>query len=316
MAFDWGMAASVGGSLLGGAMGSSSAKKAASDAKKMAREANDMQMIARNEMKYDLQPFLNSGQEANSLLSEYLGISNPKGYTPKPTRDQVANEFAAAHYKRYGRNYSAKDSNMGSENSNIDKEYASRLADWENGLEQYKLDNPEDGTQGGNFGRLLKEFTNEDFVKDPGYNFRMDEGNKGIDRQLAARGGLNSGSALKSIARYNQDFASNEFGNAFNRDSANKSNIYNMLSGQSAQGLQAAGTKAGMLQNSANAQSNNLQQAGNNATNLNMQGSDSLNQGIQSAIGNYIYGTERAKDRSILGRVGSSTNAYQGASYV
>jgi hypothetical protein len=52
---------------------------------------------------------------------------------------------------------------------------------------------------------------------DPGYNFRLGEGMKALERQSAARGGLISGSALKAASRYGQDYASNEFGNAYNR---------------------------------------------------------------------------------------------------
>lgn len=52
---------------------------------------------------------------------------------------------------------------------------------------------------------------------DPGYNFRLGEGMKALERNAAARGGLISGSALKAAQRYGQDYASNEFGNAYNR---------------------------------------------------------------------------------------------------
>lgn len=52
---------------------------------------------------------------------------------------------------------------------------------------------------------------------DPGYGFRLSEGLKGLDRQAAARGGLISGAALKAAQRYGQDYASNEFGTAYNR---------------------------------------------------------------------------------------------------
>lgn len=289
----WSTALSVGGSLLSGGLGSSSAKKSASDIKKAVREANDRQMIAGNEIKYDIQPFLNTGQDANALLAEYLGIASPKGYAPKPTRDQVANEFSTSHYQKYGRGYSAKDSDMGGENLAIDKVYAQRLADWEKGLEEYKAANPEDGTGGSNFGSLLKNFTNEDFVKDPGYEFRLGEGEKGINRALSARGGYDSGSALKALARYNQDYGSNEFTNAFNRDAANKGRIYSFLSGTAGTGLNAAQTKAGVLQGTAKQQAQNTMNGASQVANLNMQGAASLNNGIQGAIGNYIYGTQR-----------------------
>jgi hypothetical protein len=52
---------------------------------------------------------------------------------------------------------------------------------------------------------------------DPSYQFRLGEGLKALDRQAAARGGLISGGALKAAQRYGQDYASQEFGNAYNR---------------------------------------------------------------------------------------------------
>jgi hypothetical protein len=55
------------------------------------------------------------------------------------------------------------------------------------------------------------------FRADPGYQFRLDEGLNALDKQAAARGGLISGRALKAAARYGQDYASNEYTNAFNR---------------------------------------------------------------------------------------------------
>ena len=52
---------------------------------------------------------------------------------------------------------------------------------------------------------------------DPSYKFRLGEGMKALERSAAARGGLISGGALKAAQRYGQEFASNEFGNAYNR---------------------------------------------------------------------------------------------------
>lgn len=52
---------------------------------------------------------------------------------------------------------------------------------------------------------------------DPGYAFRLGEGNKAIDRAAAARGMYDSGPTLKALTRYGQDFASGEFTNAYNR---------------------------------------------------------------------------------------------------
>ena len=55
------------------------------------------------------------------------------------------------------------------------------------------------------------------FQQDPGYAFRLSEGQKALDRQAAARGGLISGGALKAAQRYGQDMGSQEYMNAFNR---------------------------------------------------------------------------------------------------
>jgi len=74
----------------------------------------------------------------------------------------------------------------------------------------------------------LKSLTDNDFMNnwqtDPGYQFRMDEGTKAINAAASARGNYNSGATLKALARYGQDYASNEYNNAYQRQ-------YNRLSG-------------------------------------------------------------------------------------
>jgi hypothetical protein len=60
-------------------------------------------------------------------------------------------------------------------------------------------------------------FGPEQFSRDPGYGFRLSEGQKALDRQAAARGGLISGGALKAAQRFGQEMGSQEYTNAFNR---------------------------------------------------------------------------------------------------
>ena len=60
-------------------------------------------------------------------------------------------------------------------------------------------------------------FGMQQFQQDPGYAFRLAEGQKALDRQAAARGGLISGGALKAAQRYGQEMGSQEYTNAFNR---------------------------------------------------------------------------------------------------
>ena len=60
-------------------------------------------------------------------------------------------------------------------------------------------------------------FGMDQFQQDPGYAFRLKEGQQALDRSAAARGGLISGGALKAAQRYGQEMGSQEYMNAFNR---------------------------------------------------------------------------------------------------
>jgi hypothetical protein len=60
-------------------------------------------------------------------------------------------------------------------------------------------------------------FSMQNFQQDPGYAFRLSEGQKQLDRQAASRGGLISGGALKAATRFGQEMGSQEYTNAFNR---------------------------------------------------------------------------------------------------
>jgi|GEM_PF-4305500 len=297
-------AISVGGSLLGGALGggNKSAERAAKDAAARAQNAQDS---ARRNVSASLTPYTNTGESANRLLSEYLGTADPSGYAPRPTRQQFEDAIRNEHFNRFGQDYN-RNSNMGVINQRIEREFTDAMQKWEAGKKEYLAANPE---AGGN-GRLLKDFTNEDFVKDPGYNFRLAEGEKGVNRALAARGGFNSGSALKALARYNQDYGSSEFGNAYNRDAANKARIYQFLSGDKASGLQASGIMAGVSQNAAN----NIGNLGVNASNqVNQLQSDrnmTYANAIQGAIGNLVYGMNRPKDAPVSSVPAWSTPPY------
>lgn len=113
------------------------------------------------------------------------------------------------------------------------------------------------------YGKYTGDFSMADYQADPGYAFRLSEGQKAIERSAAARSGLQSGGALKAAARFGQDMASQEYQNAFNRYQINRANQINPL-----QSIMGAG------QSSANTLTN---AAGQNATNL-MQGYGNLGQ--------------------------------------
>ena len=89
----------------------------------------------------------------------------------------------------------------------------------------------------------------DQFQADPGYAFRLSEGQKALERSAAARGGLISGGAMKAATRFGQEMGSQEYTNAFNRYQAERQARLGPLQsltgmGQTtAQQLGAAGTQ-------------------------------------------------------------------------
>lgn len=83
-------------------------------------------------------------------------------------------------------------------------------------------------------------------ANDPGYQFRMAEGQKALERSASSRGMLASGGAMKSLSRYSQGLASEEFGNAWNRNEMSNTNRYNRLASMAGIGQQAANTLGAM----------------------------------------------------------------------
>lgn len=51
----------------------------------------------------------------------------------------------------------------------------------------------------------------------PGYQFRLQQGQKGLEASSAARGGMGSGKALTAATQYGQEYASGEYGNRLNQ---------------------------------------------------------------------------------------------------
>jgi hypothetical protein len=126
------------------------------------------------------------------------------------------------------------------------------------------------------YGSFTKPFDVEEFYKyqDPGYAFRVQQGNQALQNSAAAGSGAMSGAALKDLLGYNQDMASQEYGNAFNRYQTSQGNIFSRLSsianlGQNAaagvgqQGTALAGNAGQMLSNAGAAEGAGIVGAGN-----------------------------------------------------
>ena len=93
---------------------------------------------------------------------------------------------------------------------------------------------------------LTRSYTAEDFNQgiDPGYQFRLAQGQKAFENQANRAGGLVGGNVLQGMQDYTQGQASQEFGAAFGRNAATQTNIFNRLKGIADMGLGATGTTA------------------------------------------------------------------------
>lgn len=131
------------------------------------------------------------------------------------------------------------------------------------------------------FGTLSRSFTTDDFETDPGYEFRLGEGQKALERKLNASGKTYSPEAAKALLEYNQNFGSNEYNNAYNRFNINQDNLFNRLATLSGFGQTASGQIANAGSNYANAGSELYTGMGNAITASNIaraqQGSSMFN---------------------------------------
>jgi hypothetical protein len=90
---------------------------------------------------------------------------------------------------------------------------------------------------------LTQQYSPEDFAQgiDPGYQFRLQQGQEATNRMANMGGGMLSGNALRGAQDYTQGLASQEYGNAFNRFQTQRSNIYNTLASISGLGQTSLG---------------------------------------------------------------------------
>ncbi len=129
------------------------------------------------------------------------------------------------------------------------------------------------GLQGGGEGGLGgPDFSS--FFKSPGYEFRLGEGVKAVERSAAARGSLQSGATMKAIQRYGEGLASQEYGR-----------YIESLSGLAGMGLGAAGQTGAFGAAAAGAQAQGLQTAGEARASGFTGSAGAIQQGIGGALG-------------------------------
>lgn len=242
---------SVAGPVIGGLLGSDAAGDAA-DAQSQAAARTD----ATNRYIFDKQvelqaPFRNTGLQANNRLAYLLGLTdlvdesgvewapNADLYSSDSSYRNAWDQFVVDHRAKYGVNPSAA---RGSDAASVQSGLASRLS----------------GQNASGYGSLMRRFSMSDFEADPGYAFRMKEGLDAVESGAAARGGLLSGAAQKALQKYGQGLASEEYGRAYGRFTADQTNSFNRLKSMVDTGTGASTQIGNAAQNfgSASAQTN------------------------------------------------------------
>jgi hypothetical protein len=243
------------GSIAGGLLGNSAAKKQSSAINNAAAQSSEASKYAADLQKemFDKQvqlqePFRQSGLAANNALAMYMGL-DPYQQTYEQIKAELlpyynvstnsgiepASRSIAAKFRNMARIASGSvGSGQSTDWNALEAAIQARLAD-QSRQSGTSRDDPR-------YGMLLDTFDNEDFVKDPGYDWRLNEGYNALNSSAAARGGLQSGAALKAATRYGQDYASNEYTNAYNRWNNDRAGIYNKLAGMSGAGQTSANT--------------------------------------------------------------------------
>jgi len=143
-------------------------------------------------------------------------------------------------------------------------------------------------TQLGDYGSLSRDFSMADFQADPGYAFRLAEGQKALERSAAAGGRFLGGATLKALTRYGQGMGSQEFGNAYNRFQTNRSTRFNQLAAVAGIGQTANGQLAQLGQTNALTQGNNLMGAANASGAASIAAGNGWSSALNNGVNNWL----------------------------
>lgn len=336
----WGMIAVAGASLVGGAMSADAAGDAADAQASGTREANAIQREQYNQTRNDLEPYRNLGSASSNALMRYLGLGTSAGgkALSAPSLSDIRAQLAQQNqYKGggFGGNLpeminvggtgldsymmtreqaireipwvAAMAQSTGGQsfedyNAELDR-LAQQQFDQQNSEYQAQLEANRLAQSDPTYGSLLKNFTGEDLQNEPGYQFGLSQGMQALDRRMASGGNYFSGAALKGAQRFGQDYAGTKFNEAYNRDSGNKTRIYNFLSGAVGTGQNAAA----MTGNAGTTMANQISM--NTTANANAQGAARIAQG-NAWSGGFQGAADAFQQNNLLKRINSGNSGW------
>ena len=219
------MTALVGASLAGGVASASAASKAAKAQSKAAGDANETQRYIFDRSVELTDPQRRRGDTAGNVLASWAGIG-PNMYFGDDGRQLQSTRLGDGSY---GVNVLTGHGDDGEIWKPLSKSFVDA------GARDKYLSNYQAG-----------------FEADPGYRFRLEQGQKAINNNAAARGLRLSSDTQKALGDYSQGMASQEYGNAWNR-----------LAGLAGAGQTATNQQIQAGQNYAGAYGQNALAAGN-----------------------------------------------------
>lgn len=127
-------------------------------------------------------------------------------------------------------------------------------------------------------------------ANDPGYKFRMAQGEGALENSAAAKGGLLSGNTLEAQQQYGQDFASNEYNNVYSRAMNQYELGYNQFENNNTNEFNRLAALSGIGQTAATTLGSEGQAASSNVGNIDLtsgaqQGADLNNAAAATASG-------------------------------
>jgi len=118
---------------------------------------------------------------------------------------------------------------------------------------------------------------------DPGFQFRLKQGQDALERSAAARGSLLTGGTAKDLTNYAQDYASNEYNNVYNRLLNQYVQRYNIFKQNQNDQYNRLASLAGLGQTTAGQLSSAGQNMANNAGSILMNSGQQIGNDIQNA---------------------------------
>lgn len=161
-------------------------------------------------------------------------------------------------------------------------------------------------------GTLNTPFTASTMAQmDPGFQFRLAQGQNALTRQLAASGLSGSGGGLKQAQQYGQNFASSEYNNAFQQYLSQNQALANNLLAASGQGQQATEFGAQLNTGASEYAGNMGFQTATTANNLNYNAALTTANNTLSAA-NYLANTQVGAGQATAQGDVNAANAWNG----